>query len=175
MVTETNSQKILYLLSEHFGQEYYGAQIAKALSISEGSVSEVIRTLVKEGLVIAKPLGRMIIYSVNTSNPAVKQFKALNNVLLTSKLIAGITKISSKIILFGSFANGTNTPESDIDIFIATNHKQKVRELLAKITKHKLQPIIMDSGEYLALRANDTLFYDEINKGIVLWEEHEGI
>lgn len=64
------------------------------------------------------------------------------NVMPISELIARVTKICKengvkKLYLFGSFATGTATPESDIDIFDYDNIRNEF--LLEDIEKYGKQ------------------------------------
>ena len=90
-----------------------------------------------------------------------------------------------KIILFGSYAYGKPTEESDIDLFLIKNDLQldqmRAYELMAKkhirdlIYKYKIGfDILSASMDYL--RKREDYFYkkDILNKGKVLYEQTSG-
>ena len=113
----------------------------------------------------------MMLYNVNDKNPVVKQIKVLLTMMRLYPLIKELRVIVRRIILFGSAFRGENTPDSDIDLFIMSNDSQKIRAVIRK--NPKIVPIIMNSTEYTNLKEADFALYDQINRGIVLWEKSE--
>jgi len=91
-----------------------------------------------------------------------------------------------KIILFGSYAYGTPTEESDIDLYVVTDDdfmpqtwKEK-SDLKLKYFK-KLETIARKSGLDLILHTKpmyekfkhyNSHFWHEIEKGDLLWQRH---
>ncbi len=57
----------------------------------------------------------MLFYSVDSSNPAIPEFKKLVNILLIESLVEELQNISSRIILYGSCAQGTDNSKSDAE------------------------------------------------------------
>lgn len=85
-----------------------------------------------------------------------------------------------KIILFGSYAYGTPTEDSDIDLCIIENYtgskikeKTKIRKLLKDIKVSK--DILVENEEYFVTHSDEawinTALYDARHKGIVLYEQ----
>lgn len=90
-----------------------------------------------------------------------------------------------KIILFGSYANGTYTEDSDIDILvvlnsdtISQNYEEKmrnrllVRQRISDISKKvPIDLLVYTKKEYEIIMSNRNSFFDEIAKqGKVLYE-----
>lgn len=77
--------------------------------------------------------------------------------LFMDKLLASkVAPYIRKVILFGSFAKGTATKESDLDVLILSSDGQQVHEEIAKIVflfqmdyKIPIEPIIEDVDEIL--------------------------
>ena len=114
----------------------------------------------------------MIFYRVDSKSPLIKQFKVFRNVTLAEELTRKIKTFSEKIILFGSCARGEDTPESDLDIFVVSREKDKVRGLIAPVKeKRKVQLVIKTPQEFIILDQKEPVFYEEIHRGIVLWEK----
>jgi predicted nucleotidyltransferase len=102
---------------------------------------------------------------------------------LKQKLISRICEIDpSKIILFGSYSNGSHSSTSDIDLFVIKNsEKDEVRnikidlkmKLLDVVLDHKVSiDVFVDSQERFDFRLNNIKdqFYQEIdNSGLVLY------
>ena len=84
-----------------------------------------------------------------------------------------------KIILFGSYAYGTPTEDSDIDICVVEKdyenrweEKSKIRKALSgiKIAKDILNPKL-DEFEFYSQEIN-SVYYDIDKQGILLWQQN---
>jgi hypothetical protein len=63
--------------------------------------------------------------------------------------------------------------ESDIDMMILTDGSVAARKEITRFnskTKRRIVPILVDANELAKLRRNDRPLYDNIERGIVLWE-----
>ena len=161
---------ILTFLARNPEQEFYMRELAKSIKKSIGGTHKVLRSLHTMGFVIEKKSGKNIYYRVNTANPSVKNFKIFMTTTELNPLINELKKTAEKIILFGSCATGEDTSDSDIDLFILTQDAQKVNEYLKK--KHlerKIQAVVVNAAGLVKLKEKDKAFYQEINKGMVLW------
>jgi predicted nucleotidyltransferase len=89
-----------------------------------------------------------------------------------NELVEEIKQDCKRIILFGSCSEGTDVKESDADLFVLTNEKDKIKLKINTYRKagKRIAPIIVDSNEFAKLRKEDKPLYDRILKGIVLWE-----
>ena len=83
-----------------------------------------------------------------------------------------------KIILFGSFAYGEPTEDSDIDICVVERdyankweEKRKIRELLKdiKMPKDILNPRLKEYEFYK--NETNSVYYDIDKKGVLLWKK----
>ncbi|MDI6731258.1 MAG: nucleotidyltransferase domain-containing protein [Candidatus Margulisbacteria bacterium] len=80
-----------------------------------------------------------------------------------------------KVVLYGSFAKGKGTAESDIDIAIFSrqannsNRLSLMAKIFTKVPKYKLdfQPLVFSFQDYLS-PGNDFLQQEIINKGMIL-------
>ena len=88
------------------------------------------------------------------------------------QMITPIIKTSpvKRVILYGSYAKGTNTPKSDVDLIIDSNGELKGIDffvLSAEIAK--ALPIKSDIFEYREIKPNSAM-YNEITKdGVVIY------
>jgi predicted nucleotidyltransferase len=77
-----------------------------------------------------------------------------------------------RVILFGSYARGDNTPRSDIDLLIVKRGLKKGREITGKLHRAFLDNhigiavdvLIIDTDQYEALKNEIGLVYKTINK-----------
>jgi len=168
----TNSQKVLDFLAFNPGEEFLSSEIQKAASISRAGVYFALKELAKEGLVSKRKKGKIIFYSVIYNDSAIKQFKVLQNVLMLRPLILKLKPSSKKIVLYGSVSRGENSPSSDIDLFILSKEPDETKKAisLAK-SKLKMQTVIKTPSELADFKKDEKVYYNEVERGIVIWEE----
>lgn len=167
------SIQIIQYLGRRYREGYYVRELSRNLGIGLGSASQSLRALEEAGLVLKEKKGRLVIYRADMGNPLLREFKFLFTLIEINPLISNIKEISSKIIVFGSCASGEDTEESDIDIFIETEDKKKVSELVESFQKkieRKISPIIMNSYEFRNLATKDKPLYERINMGKIIYE-----
>lgn len=104
-----------------------------------------------------------------------------------SEIIKNLKQINPvKIILFGSYANGRFTKDSDIDLIvildsseIAKNYEEKMKnKLMVRRSIYELSKkvaidlIVYTKAEYEIISSNENSFYNEIkNTGKILYEK----
>ena len=170
----TNALKVLSFLADNPGKELLGSDIQKATCLSRAGVYIALRELIKQKLVFKTRRGKFLLYSVAHDDPVVRQFKILNNILSLTSLISRLKPLSKKIILYGSASRGEDDQKSDIDLFILAKDPQAVKEPLSSIKmKRKIQAVIKSPSELADLKEEDVTFYNEVDRGITLWEEKE--
>jgi len=154
-------------------QEYHEREVVRRAGVSKGSANKMLRLLADLDFLIRERKGRMVFYRLGSKNPVVRQFKILTNVYTLRKLFDKLKQHSRRIILFGSCAQGTDVRESDIDLFILTSEKDSVRKTISEYNREnerKIAPIIVDANEYVSLKRDDEPLYENIERGIMLWE-----
>ncbi len=167
----TSHQQILTFLSNHPGRSYFEKEVKEATRLSAGATNQALRELAKEGYIQKESKGRMSFYSVDLSNPLIRQFKVLLNITTIYALVLHLTDYCRKIVLFGSAASGTNMEESDIDLFVLTNRIREVTELVGKSSlAERIQLVAKKPVDMAALKKSDPIFFEELERGIILWE-----
>jgi len=170
----TNSLKVLSYLAEHPGKEFLNSEIQKATLASRAGAYFALRELVRQNLVLEERRGRLIFYSIIHDDYAVKQFKILKNVLALRPLVSKLKFSSRKIILYGSHSRGENDPSSDIDLFILSKDPEATKNAISAIkSKQKIQAVIKTASELTSFKETEKVFMQEVERGIVLWEEKE--
>ena len=170
----TASQKVLAFLVENAGEEYQEKEIARKAGVKKSAVNLALRELSEDRIINRKKIGRSSLYSADVSNNFIREVKILQNVLMLDALVDKLKKESLKIILFGSFANGMNKKDSDIDLFVLTNGEREVRkEISNSDLAERIQLISKTPGEMLKINKKKPLLFQEIEKGKVLWEINE--
>lgn len=175
-VIATVNQKVLSLLARYSDKEFYEREIARQLRIAYGSANRSLNKLYSTGAIKRRRAGKMYFYSIDASNAAITEYKKLVNIMLIEPLVEELKKTANRVILYGSCAQGTDTSRSDLDIFIVSNNKEAVADLISafKLPKGyeelRIQPVIKTPIELLEARESERAFLEEVESGLVLWE-----
>ncbi|MDD5464295.1 MAG: nucleotidyltransferase domain-containing protein [Candidatus Moranbacteria bacterium] len=178
LLFNTSQQKVLAFLAENAGDEYQEKEIVKHSGVKKSMVNLVLHELAEEKIIDRRQIGRSSLYSANRKSNIIKEVKILQNILEIESLVYDLKRESQKVVLFGSSANGTNTKESDIDLFVLTNKSAEIRKIISSSSlEEKIQLIIKSPAEMLKINKKKPLLFQEIEKGKILWEvnEDEGI
>lgn len=164
-----NEQKVLDFMIENPQIDYLAKDIEKGAKISKAGANLALRSLEKQGFFNKEEKGNIFIYSINFSDPKIKELKRINNINKLGPLVKNISQVSTKIILFGSASRGENLADSDFDLFILSSEPEKTKEVLNK--NNKLQAIIKTPVEEIEFRRENPVLAEEIKQGIVLWQQ----
>lgn len=169
-------KKIMNVLLDNVGGEkMYLSQIAKTSGASISTCYQILERRVVNKEIEKLKIGNLSFYFLDQNDPLVSQMKVARAVELLKPLLAKLQKVSQKIILFGSAAKGKEVPESDFDLFILTNEKKEAKRIIKKSKiGRKIQPVIKNFLEFMEFKKEDRVFYEEINKGKMLWEANRG-
>lgn len=176
-IIATVNQKVLSFLAKFSDDEFYERQVARSLDIAYGSANRSLNQLYSTGAIKRRQEGKMFFYSIDASNHSVIEFKKLVNLLLIEPLVENLKKNASQIVLYGSCAQGTDTSQSDFDLFVVTNNKENTADIvsgfkLPKGFEHlRIQPVIKTPVELLQAGESEKAFIEEVERGIVLWEK----
>ena len=163
----------LTYLSRSPDKQFYVREIAALIEGSLGGSHKVLKSLHEMNLINKQKSGRNLYYTINQMNPSVKYFKIFINIQESNEAIKDIFHKCKKIVLYGSCSKGEDTIESDIDLFIITENVKEIKGILKNINidGRQLKPVIMLPHEFIKLKSKDRAFYNEVNKGIVLWRD----
>jgi predicted nucleotidyltransferase len=92
------------------------------------------------------------------------------------RIVAGVQP--KKIILFGSYAYGTPSPDSDLDILVIMNTSRRPAERIVEVSRYlRPRPFPMDilvrtPGEIAdSIEHKDSFIQEILTNGIVLYEQ----
>jgi predicted nucleotidyltransferase len=177
---KTINQKVLSLLVKFSDQEFYEREVSRNLEISAGSANRALNELYSDGVITRRREGKMYFYSVDSSNALLVELKRLVNLILIEPLVEELKKVSSRIILYGSCALGTDNSKSDLDLFIVCKHKNQASNVITSFAFRRgfenihIQPVIKSPVELLKEGESARTFIEEVERGIVLWEKVAG-
>jgi len=173
----TINQKVLSLLVKFSDQEFYEREVARKLGIATGSANRALNELYSTGAVTRRREGKMYFYSIDSSDAALAEFKKMVNLMLIEPLVEELKKISSRVVLYGSCALGTDNSESDLDLFVVSNSKEGVSNIISSFAFPRgfenihIQSVIRTPVELLEGGESERTFMEEVERGIVLWEK----
>lgn len=173
ILIKTVEQKLLSFMLNNPDKVFYMKEIAEYAKISSGGISKAIRALNGAGLINLEQKGKAILCKLDNLNLYIKKYKVLHAVLMLEPLIGKLQSISRRCILFGSFATGTYGSGSDIDLLIISERKADVLRVIDSFKadlKFCMSPVVKSELEWLNIMQTNVQFYNEINKGIVLFE-----
>jgi predicted nucleotidyltransferase len=176
-IIATNNQKVLSLLAKFTDQDFYEREISRRLGISSGSANRALNELFSSGVITRRREGKMFFYSIDHPDATIIALKKIINILLIEPLSEKLKKHSNRIVLYGSCALGTDTAESDFDVFVVSNRKKEVSNIISNFKfprgyeNIRIQSVIKTPIELLKAGKSDHAFMEEIELGIVLWEK----
>ena len=174
VLIKTAEQRILSLFATNPDRAFYGREISSKTGISLGATSNALRLLERKGLLTFERKGKTNLYALKLPNPYIKHFKILNSLLIMEPLIEKLKSVSKRIILYGSYATGSFTSDSDLDLFIVSNKRKEVLERLENFKGSidiEINPVIKKQIGWMKLETSDPEFFDQLSGGITLWEK----
>jgi len=164
--------KIIDLLSKNMEKRFTINEIAKNLGEYYSFVHKIANRLSKEDVLTKTKAGNSYLCSLNLSNEKTLVLIQLSEIkkreeLYTDKALKlilddfvksheSLNKNIAAVVLFGSYAKGTATGESDIDILLigksAVGAEKITREIYAKYGK-EISPIMMTATDFKKQKA----------------------
>lgn len=128
--------KLRLSILEEFTADYnckiYGRNIAKKLCMNQKSVANTLKNLETANILKASTEGKNKYYSINKFNVSSKDVLGLaemdkkldfvsKNVAIKPLFYELEKRTNGILIIFGSYAKGANTKDSDLDLFVIGN------------------------------------------------------
>ena len=170
----TNSQKVLFYFLSHPKEQIYDREVSRKAAISRAGANFALRELANAGLLTKEKKGRMLFYALNEREPATRQLKILQNIVLLTPLLRNIQNQVIRATFFGSASKGENLEESDRDLFILTHNKKEIEKKTHKyVVSLHLQPVIHTPQEWAKIERENKVFANKVAEGIILIQSHE--
>jgi predicted nucleotidyltransferase len=121
LITSKTRQIILKTFVESPDAEYYTRQLASLQRISVGTLHRELKKLSSAGILKARKIGNIKLFSLNKQNPVYEEIK--NIIYKTEGVVKFIKDAISQIkgvkvaFIYGSFAKSDERRDSDVDIF----------------------------------------------------------
>ena len=150
MITKDNNLRVMELFFKNPSRKFHLREIARLTRLSSTGVIKLVARLKKENLLISKKskITHQIVPAFERRFPSMKRVYNLYS-LYDTGLVHYLTKLYEQpraIIVFGSYADGTDTEKSDVDIAVINdkNHPHDLmrfeKMLSRKIRIHVVNP-----------------------------------
>jgi predicted nucleotidyltransferase len=170
VLTKDNKVRILRLFFEGPNERLHLREVARRVGLSATGAMKILRSLETEGVVKKERALVTTEYRGNYENEKFMAFKRSLNLysLHSSGLVSEIVdffKIPECIVIFGSYAKGEDTRESDIDIAVMTGMKEYPQldiyegGLKRKISLHLIDNIQNEEKDFINTLANGIVLY----------------
>lgn len=170
MLTEDNRLHILRLFFEGPNVRLHLREVARRTGLSATGAMKILGALEKEGLLDKERTALTLVYHGNYDNERFMALKRSLNLysLYSCGLVSSLVeffRIPECIILFGSYAKGEDTKESDIDLAIITGIKDYPEleiyqdRLKRKISLHLIENMKTEQKEFINSLANGIVLY----------------
>jgi predicted nucleotidyltransferase/biotin operon repressor len=126
--------RIARLLTSLPDKGFTGRELARLLGVSHSSVQEAMRAFVAGGLAVRTTVGRAHLFRTNQESYL---FKALRSLFrreremrddMLDELRTALGKGAVSVVLFGSYARGTEDPKSDFDAIVVSTDVASTEE-----------------------------------------------
>ncbi len=168
--------KVLGYFLDNPHVEIYPSKLSKSIGIPVPTLIRYLRELEKLGYLDRRTLGRVSLYKLK-EGPSVRQAKIFRNVEFLVKsgvvdYIVSNTSGLSAIVLYGSWAKGTNTQKSDVDLLVICDSSEIDEKDLEKIIKRQVDIKVMRLAQWVSQKDKNRGFYFEVLvHGIPLYGE----
>jgi predicted nucleotidyltransferase len=171
ILTATNSQKVLDIFLDYPEKDFTRREVQDFVEVSKSGVNYSLRELSDANLIDRRKRGQFYLYSLDYDSPIIKQLKVLKNIIYIQPVVDRLKSSSSEIVLFGSSSRGEDVGSSDIDLFIVSNSsRKKIEEEVSRVKLNReVQVVVKSELKYLELKKEDYTFYEQVQRGIVLW------
>jgi DNA-binding Lrp family transcriptional regulator len=166
-------KRILEFILNNPGKKIKIRELARTLKLSPAYVSRTIKVLHKEGIIKEN--------RVNLNNPLIRAMKILINTerLIKANIISKVKALSPiGVGIYGSWANGTNCEDSDLDIWVRVKKhpgEVKIASLTSEIRGSvgtNVQVLVLTPEKVRRLKIEDPIFYYSLVFGsIVIYGE----
>lgn len=174
--------KILGLYLDDYKKSLHLREISRKTKIDVKAIQLQLKKLEKINVLSSIIRGRNKDYRLNLNNVTTKYYLVMAEIFVSiiylkknfmiKKIVGEIeNKIHDPLILFGSFAKGTYTKESDVDVFIISDKKINTSSII-EATNMVGREISLKSAnrqQFLeGLRNNDPLIKEVVSNHIIL-------
>jgi uncharacterized protein len=177
-----NDLMVLSLFSEGYDREYYIREISTCLPISHGTAQTILERLEKKLVLLSSLRGKTRLFRIKPGEIAVQYFILAEQYKKISFMEEKpyVTEVLNKIdpfiegttLLFGSYAKGTETGDSDLDLLVAGRCDEKEISKIGKMYDIEINLQAFPEQVFERIDPRDTLLI-EIKNHHIVWKNTE--
>ena len=150
--------RVLELLLLQPGQRFHVRELARQTGTAAGTLHRELSKLSAAGLLLRERQGNQVLYQANRACPVFDELAGLfRKTSGTASVVLGaLEAIVSQVqfaLLFGSFAQGTETPGSDVDVLVvgSAGFAKVVRALYSaqEALQREINPVVYSPEEFM--------------------------
>jgi predicted nucleotidyltransferase len=155
--------------------------------LSYEPVYRVVNGLTKKRIISSKKFGKTLVYSLIFEKEEIKTvffFYAREKLKEFSKsrrvIFNALSKVNEENIdflaVFGSYAKGTPTKDSDVDVLCASSDKKEDEREIKSLkyeTNLEFAPVVMSKTEFRKIKNENTVFWSDLIKFGIIFKGYE--
>ncbi|MGA8140939.1 MAG: nucleotidyltransferase domain-containing protein [Desulfobaccales bacterium] len=170
--------KVLSLFLLHPEKEFYQRGITESTGNALLQVQRALKRIEHTGLVTKTKRGNMVYYKADRMHPAFEDLKRafLKTVALGDVLREALAPLAEKVklaFIFGSLAQGKETAQSDIDLFLvgelSLRETTKVLGSIMPELGREFNPVVYPPEEFKKKARENHHFITEVIRGPKIW------
>jgi predicted nucleotidyltransferase len=170
--------EVLSLFLLHPDEEFYQRGIAETTGNALLQVQRALKRIEHTGLVTRTKRGNMVYYKAERVHPAFEDLKRvfLKTVALGDVLREALAPLADRVklgFIFGSLAQGRETAQSDIDLFLVGELSlRETTKILGPVTSElgrEFNPVVYSPEEFKKKARENHHFITEVIKGPKIW------
>ncbi len=170
--------KVLSLFLLHPEKEFYQRGIAESTGNALLQVQRALKRIEHTGLVTKTKRGNMVYYKADRMHPAFEDLKRvfLKTIALGDALREALAPLADKVklaFIFGSLAQGKETAQSDIDLFLigelSLRETTKVIGSIVPELGREFNPVVYPIKEFKKKARENHHFITEVIRNPKIW------
>jgi len=160
-----NNLKIINYLGKNSGQEFTMRKLSMTAGIPYATFHRTMQEM--KDLVKIKTIGKSKVISLDMNNPVIKSYLVISSEEerkdflkkqpVINKIAAELT-VKDVVLLFGSYAKGSQRESSDIDLMIINKKGERTISFskYEVLFKKKINPIFLSKKEFIQMLKDPT-------------------
>jgi predicted nucleotidyltransferase len=176
--------EIIAFFTKDINASYYGRDLARKLKSNQRTVQLALNVLEKEKVLVSKIKGKLKEFSLNKTNILTKNVLIIAEIYKFYKvsslnfeiyqIVSDIMKMTTcPFLIFGSFAKGYATKESDLDVLIIGKTSNTKNLKLGEKYSRNIQILTLSEKQFLNGIKNKEKFILEVIESHIICQGFE--
>ena len=171
--------RIARLLVSQPNKEFTGREISRILRTSHSTVQQAMEEIVRSGLATRKVIGRANVFRANDESfiyQSLSEWFGIENKIqseILNQLRSHLADVALSVVIFGSFARGTASERSDLDLLVIADRPEKAERNLASVESLflrkfglRVSPKILTKSDFLKKLPTQKYLQSALEEGI---------